>query len=79
MGIYEVWICKTETCDQVKIDFKYKTTNCGYRFYPYISNFTGIPTGYIWDFGDGNTSTDKYPTHHYQTTGTYVVTLKIIM
>ncbi|PCH95626.1 MAG: hypothetical protein COB85_04320 [Bacteroidetes bacterium] len=31
-------------------------------------------TTYLWDFGDGNTSTDKNPLHAYITTGTYTVT-----
>ncbi len=32
-------------------------------------------TSYLWDFGDGNTSTDKDPLHTYTTTGTYTITL----
>jgi PKD repeat protein len=32
---------------------------------------------YSWDFGDGKTSTDKNPTHTYDTTGKYKVTLKV--
>ena len=30
---------------------------------------------YEWDFGDGNTSTAKNPTHAYDSIGTYKVTL----
>lgn len=32
-------------------------------------------TDYLWDFGDGITSTDMEPTHTYADSGTYVVTL----
>ncbi len=35
------------------------------------------PYSYQWDFGDGNTSTDRSPTHAYKTTGSYTVTLKV--
>jgi Tol biopolymer transport system component len=30
-----------------------------------------------WDFGDGNTSTEQNPSHVYQHTGSYVVTLRV--
>ena len=30
---------------------------------------------YLWDFGDGKTSTEVNPTHTYETVGTYTVTL----
>ncbi len=31
----------------------------------------------VWDFGDGNTSTELNPVHSFQDTGTYVVTLRL--
>jgi PKD repeat protein len=31
----------------------------------------------VWDFGDGNMSTDTFPTHTYAAEGTYTVTLSI--
>lgn len=33
------------------------------------------PTSWLWDFGDGNTSTDQYPLHIYLVEGVYDVTL----
>lgn len=41
-------------------------------------NFTNTSTGaisYLWDFGDGSTSTLENPSHSYATSGLYVVTL----
>jgi gliding motility-associated-like protein len=32
-------------------------------------------TGYLWNFGDGNTSTDPNPTHYYANMGAYTPTL----
>jgi len=39
---------------------------------------TGNPTAWLWDFGDGASSTSQNPSHTYQTFGTYVVNLSIV-
>jgi YVTN family beta-propeller protein len=36
---------------------------------------TGSPASWKWDFGDGNTLTDKNPVHTYNKSGRYTVTL----
>jgi PKD repeat protein len=47
-----------------------------YEFYDYS---IGFPTNWLWDFGDGTTSTLQNPTHTYQNTasGFYLVCLTI--
>lgn len=35
----------------------------------------GTPTSYLWNFGDGHTSTGTSPTHTYSAPGVYTVTL----
>ena len=43
-------------------------------------HFSAIASGvtsYLWDFGDGQTSTDQNPTHTYQDTGRFTVTLTV--
>jgi PKD repeat protein len=37
---------------------------------------TGVPTSWLWTFGDGTTSTAQSPFHTYTSAGTYSVTLK---
>ena len=32
---------------------------------------------FVWDFGDGSTSTEENPTHNYNATGTFEVTLSV--
>jgi gliding motility-associated-like protein len=38
---------------------------------------TEVPTSFIWDFGDGNTSQVLHPNHVYTTPGNYTVTLTL--
>ncbi|SHL12754.1 gliding motility-associated C-terminal domain-containing protein [Chitinophaga jiangningensis] len=45
--------------------------------FQFTNTSTGIsqPLTYLWDFGDGTTSTDVNPQHTYAVAGTYTVTL----
>lgn len=46
---------------------------------PLSVSFTNLSQGadsYLWDFGDGNTSTSTNPTHSYTSVGTYTVSLE---
>lgn len=49
------------------------------RGYPVSFNnlSTGVGLTYLWDFGDGVTSTAANPSHAYSTTGSYTVTLTV--
>ncbi len=40
-------------------------------------SFPNMPLLYAWDFGDGSTSTDAYPTHQYATTGLFNICLTV--
>ncbi len=45
---------------------------------PFSASFTNTTTNavnYLWNFGDGFTSTDTMPVHDYMTAGTFTVTL----
>ena len=54
-------------------DFPAPAAGCA----PYTVQFTntGRGTSYLWDFGDGTTSTDVNPTHTYTTGGIYTISL----
>lgn len=38
-------------------------------------SFSSVPNAYLWNFGDGDTSTATNPTHTYQKSGVYTITL----
>ncbi len=51
------------------------TSSCiGNNLFSFTNSSTGGFT-YVWDFGDGTTSTLPNPTHHYNISGTFTVTL----
>jgi gliding motility-associated-like protein len=43
-----------------------------------FTNTSTVSFGYVYDFGDGSTSTDANPVHVYDTPGTYTVTLDLV-
>ena len=48
---------------------------------PLVTNFTdrstGVPTQWLWDFGDGTTSVEQNPAHTFSNAGTYSVSLTV--
>jgi len=40
-----------------------------------VDNTSNAPTSWLWDFGDGNTSTQQNPTHTYATDSTFITCL----
>ena len=58
------------------IDFSANTTSGNVPLNVSFNDLsTGSPTSWNWNFGDGNTSTDKNPAHTFNKTGLYSVTL----
>ncbi|HLG04114.1 MAG TPA: PKD domain-containing protein, partial [Bacteroidia bacterium] len=49
--------------------------NLQWYAYPQVQGTS--PFSYLWDFGDGNQSTQPYPSHTYATAGSYLVCLTI--
>ncbi|HHS95480.1 MAG TPA: PKD domain-containing protein, partial [Phaeodactylibacter sp.] len=47
------------------------STGCEPLIVQFINNSTGNNLSYLWDFGNGNTSTDLNPMHDYPNAGTY--------
>ncbi len=43
----------------------------------FMDQSTGNPASWLWDFGDGHTSTEQNPAHQYAAPGNYTVTLKV--
>ncbi len=48
---------------------------CAFQPVQFTDMTTGTATNWLWDFGDGGTSTDQNPVHEYQDTGYFDVKL----
>ncbi len=72
------FILKVQDCDIASADLPDKIIQCDSLTVDFQnqSNSTSI-IAYQWNFGDGNTSTQPAPSHHYADTGTYKATLFI--
>jgi gliding motility-associated-like protein len=57
-------------------DFNNDPTDCIGNLSNFISNSIGAET-YLWDFGDGTTSSEENPSHLYAQAGTYTITLTV--
>jgi PKD repeat protein len=67
---------------QAKLDATFTATKTKIKkgetisFIPQIAGGVA-PYSYEWNFGDGRTTTDRNPSHNYNKTGDYTVTLKV--
>ncbi len=63
--------CKKDDAPKPVADFSFDVTDMVVSF----TNASTDASTYLWDFGDGSTSTDENPTHTYADFGSYTVTL----
>ncbi len=86
-GLYTVVVSGTPACLSSPFYFD---TACRARFSIFDGSFIGLDSvyigynqslgynlSYLWDFGDGTTSTDPYPGHIYAQAGQYLVCLTV--
>ena len=75
--------CTSTFCDSVNAGTQ-TACNPNFTYYPdsscstcywFYDASTGSPTSWLWNFGDGTTSTLQNPYHAFTTTGTYTVSL----
>lgn len=57
--------------------FPFDWTYCTLYVCSFLDGSSGGPNWWLWDFGDGNTSTEQLPTHTYATWGVYTVRLTV--
>lgn len=66
------------TVPDATFDFQYlMSDSCSPSIIQFINGSTNAD-GYLWDFGDGTTSTETSPIHNYNQPGTYQVTLTAV-
>jgi PKD repeat protein len=57
--------------------FEFGFTNCTLAACTFLDNSGGAPDWWLWDFGDGSTSTEQNPNHTYGAPGVYTVMLTV--
>jgi len=76
-------ICDITVTNPCEFDFNFEITQragCQFNFTPYISFAPGLTVlQYLWNFGDGTTSTESNPTHYYDNPGYYSTTLTLLV
>lgn len=71
-------ITKNVSVSLVKADFDVNINDvCGGKEIKFINKSSSNSTTYLWDFGDGTTSTEQTPTHIYSQERNYTVSLKV--
>ena len=55
--------------------FTFAPDSCGSFTYNFMAPEGVFPEGLMWDFGDGNTSSELNPTHTYNSEGEFIVSL----
>ncbi len=58
-------------------NFTVNVTSSCFGDFVFTDQSTDIPQEWLWDFGDGTTSTDMSPVHTYTVAGSYTVTLQV--
>jgi len=79
--VNEDYIVLTDTAGDLPLSIEVYVPNLGetgeeIEFIGY-SEYGQFPYTYLWDFGDGSTSTEKNPSHSYNKAGTYNVTFTV--
>lgn len=73
-GFVASWQCQFVAAAPVSAFSTSDTNNCT-GMVSFTNSTINGPTSYLWDFGDGNTSTMQNPTHNYTLNGIYTVSL----
>ncbi len=60
---------------QIEAKWDFRVVDMGRRLVAFIDQSVGEINSWKWDFGDGTSSTEQHPIHHYQDAGKYVVVL----
>jgi len=77
IAVDSVAVTLVEPGPDLEAFFPFDWSYCTLYVCSFLDGSSGGPTAWLWDFGDGNTSTAQLPTHTYSTYGIYTVTLTV--
>ena len=75
----ELVMTELVTVDKIEPFFIPQVTDCSTQSVDFTNASTAYDTNlsYLWDFGDGSTSTSKNPSHSYVSSGNYTICLTV--
>ncbi len=78
LGALDGSFCDTLGIDNVPVaHFRFVKDSVNRNSFDFIDLSYFDPQSWLWDFGDGNSSSDQYPQHDYEAPGLYEVCLTV--
>ena len=77
MHLYSTWLHHGLRCPQGELFLPLPRSGDAPLQVNFTNESSGIVTSWLWNFGDGTTSTDVNPAHTYNSPGTYKAKLTV--
>lgn len=75
--VFDFYICNDSIPGDCEAYYTYEFAPSGNLTVLFTDQSTGNPTNWLWDFGDGSTSTEQNPIHYYNGYSLFTVCLTI--
>jgi uncharacterized membrane protein len=78
INIFRLMPLESSFREPIRADWSFVELDRGQRWIQFKDESIGKIEKWHWDFGDGNTSQEQHPSHHYGKGGEWTVALTVI-